>query len=190
MKTNRVTLLLAALIWPHMATAAVCNVPRFEPFDAAAVMHTRPDLVAVRFAMLPVATLRIPAGFAKLGAFPHGSFGFGEHPDDIVGVLGYETRQSVSAYKEGASPADFMLSIFRGLDEAGCEYMRGQGLADEDYRLHAVLEGGAELFAHGKAGTHGFYVIRADEPDYVLSGLFENISRAEFEMILSTIEIP
>jgi len=180
-------MLFTTVFWPFMAFAAACDVPHFESFQPTSVPQTNPDLVAVEFAMQPVATLRIPSGFVKWGAFPYGSVGFGEHPHGIVGVLGYETRESVSVHKEGATPADFMLSIFRGLDETGCEYMKGQGLPDEDYRLHATLDGGAELFAYGKVSTHHFYVIRPDKPDYVLNGLFKNISRADFEVILSTI---
>lgn len=184
-------LLIAAVtgVCPVVAAAAACEPPQFEPFRPEAVGQTAPDLVAVAFAMQPVATLRIPSGFSKLGAFPYGSVGFGDHPKGIVGVLGYETRQSVAIHKKDTAPADFVRAIFQGLDEIGCAYMKSQGLPSEEYRLHARLDHGGELFAYGTARTHHFYVIRDDQPDYVVNGMFKNISRAEFEIILSTIEI-
>lgn len=181
--------LIAIGLWPAASVAALCDAPHFETFRPASVQNNRPDLVAVEYAAQPVATLRIPSGFSKWGAFPYGSVGFGGHPKRIVGVLGYESRESVSVHKEGATPADFVRSIFRGLDETGCDYMKRQGLAHEDYRLHANLALGAEMFAYGSGMTHHFYVISADQPDYVLNGMFKNISRAEFEVILSTIEV-
>lgn len=181
--------LLPALLAPSKATASACEPPHFEPFQPAAVQQTNPELIATAFAMQPVATLRIPLGFSDWGVFPYGSVVFGNHPKGIAGVLGFESRESVSHHKAGATPADFMTSIFRGLDETGCEYMKGQGLPSEDYRLHAALGRGADLFAYGTGSTHHFYVIRADRPDYVLRGMFKNISRAEFEIILSSIQI-
>lgn len=77
----------------------------------------------------------------------------------------------------------------RGLAVAATRDFRHVRGSPIRHRLHAALAGGAELFAYGKADTHRFHVIRADRPEHVLSGMFKNISRAEFEIILSTIVI-
>jgi hypothetical protein len=67
--------------------------------------------------------------------------------------------------------------------------LHGYQLELQDYRLHAVFSGTGELFAFGKEDRHQFYLIRIDKPDVVLSGMFRNIDRIEFESILSTIVI-
>lgn len=168
--------------------AAACKVPAFEDFAAKKARGgSMPDSVLVE--MQPVAELRIPSGFTKVGALPDGSVGFGRHPKNISALLSFETKESVSIHKRGVKPAPFMLSIFKGLDSIGCRYLQGFQLESEDYRLHATLEHGAELFAYGKDDQHQFYLIRPDKPDVVLNGMFRKISRTEFESILSTIVI-
>ena len=181
----RLTPILAAcLLCPALAVAGPCKVPAYEDF--AAGKHP-PVADALRVVMQPIAQLSVPSGFGKINVLPHGSVGFGQHPKDVTAVLLFETKGSVSSYQKGAMPAPFFLSVFRGLDAAGCRRLHTYDLAAEDYRLHAQLAQGTELFAHGKGEDHQFYVIRADKPHLVLTGLFKNISRAEFESILSTL---
>jgi len=176
------------LLLPSLA-GAVCDAPPFEPFTQKTANGDASALTAVEIQMQPVATLRIPEGFAKLGAMPHGSFIFSGHPQGFSGVLSFETKETIAAHRKGVTPAYFMRSIFRGLDKTGCRYMQAQQLANEDYRLHATLDQGAELFAYGKASTHHFYVIHPKQPNFVLGGLFKNMSQADVELILSTITI-
>lgn len=185
----RSILLLLFFLQSFGVSAAVCEVPKFETFDPASTPRNRPDLVAVEYVMQPIASFRIPSGFSKQGSFPYGSVALGKHPDGIVAVLGYETKETLAAYQEKLSPADFMLSIFRGSSTDGCKYLKGQNLAGENYRLHAELDSGVDLFAYGKVGSHRFYLVRKDKPQHVITGQFKNISRAEFETILSTIKI-
>lgn len=177
----------ALFFWPVVAMAAACPVPAFEAFapNDAVIDPTAPTL---RVDMQPVASLKIPSGFSRVGALPVGSIGFSEHPQGFSVVLGFETRASVSIHKKGAKPAAFMASIFKGLDVVGCRYLRGYQLDAEDYRLHASLAGGIDLYAFGKGERHQFYLIRPDQPDFVLTGLFRRMSRAEFQSILSTID--
>lgn len=181
--------LASILFSPALALAAACEVPDFEAFAPRDTGRPTTESVSVEISMQPIAVLKIPDGFSKWGASPDGSIVFGDHPKGMTGGIGYETEQTVSVHKRGVAPANFFLSIFRGLDETGCQYMKGQRLADQDFRLYAKLEKGGELFAYGTGTRHHFYVIRHDSPAYVLSGLFKNISRAEFESILSTIRI-
>lgn len=178
---------VAFLLAPSIALAATCSVPEFETFAAVANSASEPESVLVE--MQPVATLRVPSGFAKIGILPNGSLGLGQHPKNISAVLGFETKESVAVHKKGAKPAPFMLSIFKGLNTVGCRYLQGYQLEAQDYRLHGNLGGNAELFAYGKGDRHQFYLIRTDKPDFVLSGLFRNIDRAGFEAILSTLII-
>jgi hypothetical protein len=180
-------LLVAGLILsPGFAFAGGCRAPSFDDFTASTAAVPTENL---RVTMQPVAELRIPTGFSKVGALPSGSIGFGQHPRDISAVLGFETQETVSIHKKGAKPGAFMRSVFKGLDAVGCRTLRGFQLESEDYRLHAHLGKSAELFAFGKAGRHQFYLIRSDRPDFVLSGVFKNIDRAEFESILSTLVV-
>jgi hypothetical protein len=171
---------------PAFAFAGGCKAPAFDEFT---VSSAAVPIANLRVTMQPVAELRIPSGFSKVGALPSGSIGFGQHPRDISAVLGFETRESVSVHKKGAKPGAFMLSVFKGLDAVACRYLRGFQLESEDYRLHAHLGPGAEFFAFGKGDRHQFYLIRSDRPDFVLSGLFKKIDRAEFESILSTLVV-
>ncbi|MGH8085894.1 MAG: hypothetical protein ACREPV_11540 [Lysobacter sp.] len=186
----KIKLVLAAIfLIPSLALASPCEAPEFEPF----VQHEdsggeNPYWAAVEVNMQPVATLSVPTGFSKMGGLPYGSIIFGGHPGGISAVLTFETRQTLAVHRQDVTPATFMLSLFKGLDEVGCRYMEGQNLADEDYRLYARLDENAELFAYGSSDTHQFYVIRQDRPEEVLSGLFKNITRAQFERILSTIK--
>lgn len=180
-------LLATILLLPTLGLAAACKVPPFDTFVAQKI--TNNDLASVEVEMQPVATLLMPSGFSKLGSFPYGSIVFGGHPKGISAVLTYETEQTVAVHKKGVTPALFLLSIFKGLNKTGCKYMAGQGLADEDYRLYAKLDKGVELFAYGKSHTHQFYVINPSKPHVVLNGLFKNISRSEFEIVLSTIVV-
>lgn len=181
------SILLAFLLLPGIAVAAVCSVPQFDNFNTRASGGSVAESLLVE--MQPVATLRIPSGFSKIGVLPNGSLGLGQHPKNISALLGFETKESVSIHKKGAKPAAFMLSIFKGLNAVGCRYLQDYQLETQDYRLHANFGGGAELFAYGKGDRHQFYLIRADKPDFVLSGLFKNIDRIEFEAILSTLLI-
>lgn len=185
----RLAALLFPLFQPFAVLASACDVPKFETFAPARIKQHDPSLVAVEYMMQPVASLRIPAGFSKMGSASYGTVVLGDHPKGIVAVLGYETREIVSVHKKDTSPAEFMLSIFRGADATGCAYLMGQDLANEDYRLHATLGNGIDLFAYGTAASHHFYVIRKDKPDYVINGQFKNISRSDFEAILATINI-
>lgn len=181
--------LAAIFLIPSLAYASTCEVPEFESFEQHEVVADGPYWAAVEVKMQPVATLSIPTGFSKMGAMPYGSVIFGGHPEGISVVLTFETAQTLSIHSQDVVPALFMRSIFRGLDEVGCSYMEGQDLAGEDYRLHALLGEHAELFAYGTGTTHQFYVIRGDRPDAVLNGLFKNITRQQFEVILSTIDV-
>lgn len=181
-------LLSTLLLLPSIAAASACHPPQFEDFAADKVKHdSKPYTLLVE--MQPVAELRIPSEFSKVGVLPNGSVGFGQHPNSINAVFGFETKESLSVHMRGTKPALFMLSVFKGLDSVGCRYLQGYQLESEDYRLHANLEHGAELFAYGKGDRHQFYLIRPDQPDYVLSGMFRKIDRAEFESILSTLVI-
>jgi hypothetical protein len=139
--------------------------------------------------MQPVASLRIPAGFLKLGAQPHGTVVFGDHPDGVSGGIAYETTETVAPHSAGVTPAEFFRSIFHGLDTLGCAYLAGLQLDQQDYRLHMTVGDAGEVFAYGKGDRHHFYVIRQDQPDFVLNGLFRGIDRSAFEAILSTIEL-
>ncbi|MDX9975919.1 hypothetical protein ACNKW1_06535 [Thauera sp. WH-2] len=180
---------LTSLLWPFAVAQAKCEVPPYEEFEPRPVLRRDSGLTAVELSLPPVATVRIPAGFFKWGIQPDGSVAFGKHPNGISGGIGYETRETVSVHKEGLSPADFVLSIFHGLDETGCAYLEGFGLREEDYRLHASLGSAAELFAFGKGDRHHFYLVRRDRPDFVLNALFRGIDRSEFEAILSTLKL-
>ena len=183
------TLVFAALLFlPTFSSAGKCNVPVFETFAVSNAPGSSENL-PLQIDMQPVAKLRIPSGFSKIGVLPEGSIGFGQHPEGVSAVLLLETKASISIHKKGVKPAQFMLSIFKGLNSYGCRYLQGFQLESEDYRLHAKLGKGAELFAYGKGATHKFYLIRPDRPDFVLTGLFKNISRIEFESILSTLTL-
>lgn len=185
----RLALPFAALFGlPAVALAGTCAVPAFEEFVSDDAMFD-PAVPALQVDMQPVASLRIPAGFSRVGALPAGSIGFSGHSQEISIVLSYETRASVAIHKKGARPATFMRSVFKGLDAVGCRYLQGYQLEAEDYRLYARLAGGADLYAFGKGPRHQFYLIRPDRPDFVLTGLFRKMSRSEFQSILSTIVI-
>lgn len=189
MKFRQHLAILALLLWPLFAIGAACEVPHFENFIPEAVKRPDPRLTAIEIGMQPVATLRIPDGFTKWGSLPDGSIVFGRHPSGIAGGIGYETRETVAVHRKGVAPSDFVRAIFYGLDETGCTYLKGQKLAQQDYRLHASLGKDAELFAFGTGERHHFYIVRGDQPDFVLNGLIKGISRSEFESILSTIQL-
>lgn len=176
------------LFLPAVSPAGNCIVPAFGNFAPSNVPGHSGNL-PLQVDMQPVAQLRIPAGFSKVGALPGGSIGFARHPDGVSVLLGFETTASVSIHSKGASPAAFLLSIFKGLDSNGCDYLQGYRLESQDYRLHAEFDKGAQLFAYGKGDRHQFYLIRPDKPEFVLTGLFKGVGRFEFESILSTIDI-
>lgn len=179
-----------ALLSLFCNVSAACKAPQFETFAQQQISaDNNAHLTSIEVEMQPVATLRMPSGFTKLGSLPYGSVIFGGHPKGISAVLTYETEQTIAVHEKGVTPAFFMLSLFKGLNKTGCRYMEGQRLADEDYRLYAKFDKGAELFAYGKSSTHHFYLIHPNKPNLVLNGLFKNISRPEFEMILSTIVV-
>lgn len=180
---------LAFLLSPMIALAAACDAPRFTAFVPGPFAQAPQDLVAVELAMQPVATLRLPAGFAKWGSQPHGAVVFGNHSKGINDGIAYETVETVAPHRQGTSPAEFFRAIFLGLDKAGCGYLTAWELQAQDYRLHASLGNGADLFAYGKDKRHHFYIIRQDQPDFVLNGLIKGINRAEFETILSTLQL-
>lgn len=183
------TLVFAALLFlPTVSSAGNCNVPVFEPFAVSNAPGSSENL-PLQIDMQPVAKLRIPSGFSKIVALPEGGIGFGQHPKGVSALLVFETKASISIHKKGVKPAQFLLSMFKGLNSDGCRYLQSSQLESEDYRLQAKLEKGAELFAYGKGARHQFYLIRPDRPDFVLTGLFKNISRIEFESILSTLTL-
>lgn len=183
------SLLATALLLPALAFGADCQVPAYEAFAPhQGGTAATPELTAVEVQMQPVASLKVPAGFARMGSMPYGSMAFGGHPRGISAVLTFESAQTLSVHQKDVTPAAFMLSIFRGLTETGCRYLDAQRLAAEDYRLHASLGQGIELFAYGKADVHQFYLIREDKPELVLNGLFKRITRAEFEAILASLK--
>lgn len=173
---------------PAVALAGTCAAPAFEEFIPDQAMSD-PAGPSLQVDMQPVGSLKIPAGFTRIGALPAGSIGFSGHPQEISVVLSFETRESVSRHKKGGSPATFMRSIFKGLDAVGCRYLQGYQLDSEDYRVHTRLAGGADLYAFGKGERHQFYLIRPDRPNFVLTGLFRKMGRSEFQAILSTIAI-
>ncbi|KAA3651796.1 MAG: hypothetical protein DWQ11_13420 [Proteobacteria bacterium] len=177
------------MLVPLMATAETCEVPRFTEFVPGAMGQAQNERFSVELAMQPVAIFRIPAGFSKWGSQPHGSVVFGNHSGGVSGGIAYETMETVAPHRAGASPADFYRAIFHGLDKMGCDYLAGLQLAQQDYRLHASFGSAAEVFAYGKGDRHHFYVIRADQPNYVLNGLIRGIDRAAFETILSAVQI-
>jgi hypothetical protein len=172
---------------PVFAWASVCEVPRFEKFSPASFRDANSEMKTLELGMQPLANLRIPSGFLKWGASPHGSVVFGKHAKGIKGGVAFETRESISVHQKNVSPADFFLSVFTGGNDVGCKYLLGQNLESQEYRLHAIYPNGAELFAFGRSDEHHFYLIRGDKPEYVLNGLVRGISRSEFESILSTI---
>jgi len=183
------TLVLAAFLFlPTLSNAQTCDVPAFEAFAVPDASGSS-EKPALQIDMHPVAQLRIPTGFSRIGALPGGSVGFGQHPAGMSVLLGFETRESISIHQQGVAPAEFLLAIFKGLNPDGCRYLAHYQLESQDYRLHARLEKGTELFAYGKGARHQFYLIRPDTPDFVLTGLFRNMSRGEFEAILTTLAI-
>ena len=184
----RATVFAVFLFWHAVSSAVSCNVPVFDRFVLSNVAGNS-DNLPLQIDMQPVAQLRMPTGFLKIGVLPSGSIGLGEHQNGVSALFGFETNSSVSVHKEGVTPAKFILSVFKGLDSDGCRYLESYQLESQDYRLHANLGKGAELFAFGKGGRHQFYLIRPDKPDFVLTGLLKNVSRMEFESILSTINI-
>ena len=182
-------IVLTFAFFPCFSTASsFCEAPKFEELVRAGTSVT-PDPGGLAITMQPIAEVRIPSDFSKIGSLPNGSIGFGGHPKGISAVLGYETSESLSVNKKGGQPASFFLSVFKAKDAIGCQYLHGYQLELQDYRLHAVFSGTGELFAFGKEDRHQFYLIRIDKPDVVLSGMFRNIDRIEFESILSTIVI-
>lgn len=182
----RALIFAAFLLLPSFSSAGDCNVPVFKGVVLSNVQGGSENL-SLQIEMQPVARLRIPTGFSKVGVLPSGSIGFGQYSDGASILLGFETKASISIHRKGMNPARFLLSIFKGLDSDGCRYLQSYQLESQDYRLHANLTKGAELFAYGKGNRHQFYLIRPDRPDFVLTGLFKNISRTEFESILSTL---
>lgn len=183
------TLVFAALLFlPAVSSAGNCNVPAFETFSVSNAPGSSENL-PLQVDMHPVAKLRMPSGFSRIAVLSYGGIVFGPHPEGVSAVLLFETKASVSIHKKGVKPAQFWLSMFKGLNSDGCRYLQVSQLESEDYRLHAKLEKGAELFAYGKGARHKFYLIRPDRPDFVLTGLFKNISRIEFESILSTLTL-
>lgn len=188
MKTKSSFCILLLILKPLFAFASACDVPKFDNFAPGSFRETRPDMTASELGMQPIANFRIPTGFLKWGTSPYGGVIFGEHAKGIKGGIMFETKESVSVHKKDVSPAEFILSIFKGLDEIGCKYLAGQKLEDQEYRLHALYPNGAELFAYGKLSEHHFYLIRRDKPEYVLHGLLKGINQSEFESILSTIQ--
>jgi hypothetical protein len=187
-KMYRILVSIVSLFFSSALFAGTCDVPAFDDLILSKVQNN-PESLPLKIDMQPIAQLRIPAGFSKVGTLPGGSIGFGEHPEGISILLGFETEISISIHKKGIAPAFFLLSIFKGLDSDGCYYLKSYHLESEDYRLHATLEKGAELFAYGKGNRHQFYLIRPDRPDFVLKGLLKNISRTDFKSILSTLVI-
>lgn len=184
------SLLAIVLLLPAIAFGGNCQIPAYETFTPETTSAAAsPELRAIEVQMQPVASLRMPAGFSSLGSMPYGSMTFGGHPKGVTAVLTFESEQTLSVHLKDVTPAAFMLSLFKGMDETGCRYREAQQLAAEDYRLHATLAKGIELFAYGKADVHQFYLIRKDKPGLVLNGLFKRISRAEFEAILSTLKV-
>lgn len=185
---HRVLAFVAFLFSPAVSPAGSCIVPVFENFAPSNVAGRSANL-SLQIDMQPVAQLRLPSGFSKIGALPGGSIGFGQHPDGVSVLLGFEKRASVSTHAKGVDTALFFLSIFKGFDSNGCEYLQSYQLESQDYRLHAEFDKGAEIFAYGKGSRHQFYLIRPDKPDFVLRGLFKGVDRTEFESILSSVAI-
>lgn len=181
----RIFFLAASLLFAAPSSAGNCNVPVFEKFEPTKGSQN----LSLQVDMQPIAQLKIPTGFSKIGALPEGSIGFGQHPSGMSALLGFETKTTLSVHTNGVKPALFFLSVFNGAGSDGCRYLQSYQLKSEDYRLKANLEKGAELFAFGKGNRHQFYLIRRDKPDFVLRGLFKNLNRVEFESILSTLTI-
>ena len=135
----RLTVIRAVFLLCHgLAAAGPCKVPVFEEF-VPSMQELPADALQVH--MHSVAQLSVPSGFSKVSALPSG-IAFGRHPRGISGLIDFETQSFVSIHKKGAKPAPFFLSIFRGLDATGCEYLRAHDLESEDYRLHATVAGG------------------------------------------------
>lgn len=176
-----------AILVPLVAYANACVPPEFETFVTRIDNAFLSD--AVEIEMQPVATLRIPSGFTKVGAMMDGSLGFGRHPKNVSVVLGFETSSTMSIHGDDIKPGHFFLSIFKGLNINGCKHLKSLQLENEHYRLHGIVSESAELFAYGKVDEHHFYLVRPEKPDVVLNGFFRNISRKEFEKILSTLNI-
>jgi hypothetical protein len=168
----RALVFIVSLFFSSALLAETCDVPVFDNFILSKAKNNQENL-PLKIDMQPIAQLRIPAGFSKVGTLPGGSIGFEQHPLGISILLGFETEASVSIHKKGMVPAFFLLSIFKGPDSDGCHYLKSYHLESEDYRLHATLEKGAELFAYGKGNRHQFYLIRPDRPDFVLTGLLK-----------------
>lgn len=187
-RVYRTLALVAFLCLPTVSSAGNCNVPAFEKFVLSNVPESS-ERLPLKVDMQPVAQLRIPTGFYKIGILPGGSIGFGQHPEGMSALLRFETEASISIYKKGVKPALFLLSVFKGLNPDGCRYLQSYQLESQDYRLHAKLDKGAEIFAYGNGNRHQFYLIRPDKPGLVLTGLFKSIGRLEFESILATLTI-
>lgn len=181
-------LVIALSIIPPVASAQQCQVPPFEPFQPRSA-ETPFLKTSIEVDLRPVIKLALPTGFTKFSATPDGGLGLGKHPRDIKAMLVFENEETLSIHSKGAKPASFFLSVFGGLDPMGCQYLEPMKLEQQDYRIHASLAQGAELFAYGKGKDHHFYVIRADQPDRVLIGLIRNVTRTEFESVLSTIKL-
>lgn len=189
-------LLLAALFSLSGAVlAAPCALPQLEALDLKA--HKAPvSSTLLEVDMRPVAILHLPAAFSRIRALPGGGVGLiGRDGGSIF--LGFETRISRSMDRKSLTPARLMRSLFEGADPDACQFREDYHLDDQDYRLkvnlgskiRADLGQGAVLFAYGKGHRHQFHLIREDKPDFVLTGLFENMTRSEFEAVISAISI-
>lgn len=146
---RRIFVFVALIVFPILVLAQGCDVPAFEEFARSNARESSENL-PLAIDMRPIAQLRIPSGFSRIGVLPSGSIGLGQHPKGWSVLLGFETTESISIHKKGVKPAQFLRSIFKGLDSDGCKYLQSYQLESQDYRLHAEFENGAELFAYGK----------------------------------------
>ncbi|HCY61969.1 MAG TPA: hypothetical protein DHV59_03870 [Oxalobacteraceae bacterium] len=68
------SLLAIVLLLPAIAFGENCQIPAYEPFAPKNISAaTSPEQMAIEVQMQPVASLRMPAGFSRLGSMPYGS---------------------------------------------------------------------------------------------------------------------
>ncbi len=101
-------IVLTFAFFPCFSTASsFCEAPKFEELVRAGTSVT-PDPGGLAITMQPIAEVRIPSDFSKIGSLPNGSIGFGGHPKGISAVLGYETSESLSVpHRGGSQPRSF-----------------------------------------------------------------------------------
>lgn len=187
----RVLLSALLLSLPLASWGQACAVPRFEPFRAPSL--TPQDQVgALEISMRPFASLRVPAGFARIGpTMTVPGVLVGQHPRGLRGAVSFDTRESVAREAEGGAvaPVQFVQGIFEGRDAQACRHLAALKLDEQDYRVRAELSHGARLYAYGRGGSHRFHLTRPDQPELALAGRFDGMSRAEFEAVLASLEL-